>query len=138
VRLYEGMFLAEAGKAKDNLDDIRDEIKETLSRFGAEVINCEKWDERRLAYPIKQEGVSVRRGFYLLSHFNAPPESITKIDRAFRISENILRFLITHDEDGTEIPQPVRVERDDGYGKPRRERGDKDKRGDRPRGGDRD
>ena len=111
MRLYEAMILIETGKAKDDLEGLCQGIRKNLERFGAEVINCEKWDERRLAYPIKHQ----RRGTYVLSHFNAPPDAVSKIERAFRLSDSILRALITLDEDGSEIVPPG-TDREDATG----------------------
>ena len=127
MRLYEAMILIEAGRAKANHDEIVEEITKTIERFGGQVVNCEKWDERKLAYAIKRQ----RRGVYLLSHFTAPPEAIVRIERAFAISETFLRVLVTRDEDGTDVvpPGPARDE----FGMERPERGG---RGPRRDGGD--
>jgi small subunit ribosomal protein S6 len=126
LRLYEAMILIEAGKAKSNLEEITEEITKTIERFGGQIVNCEKWDERKLAYPVKRQ----RRGVYLLSHFTAPSDAIARVERAFGISENFLRVLITRDEDGTDVvpPGPARDE----FGMERPERGS---RGPRREGG---
>ena len=123
MRLYEAMFLVDSGRAKDNLSAVQEQISETMTRHGAELVNCDKWEERKLAYSVKRH----RRGTFLLSHFTAPPDSITRIERAFGLSDAILRVLITVDEDGPEIAPPrpdrddFRPERGGGRG-PRRER----------------
>ena len=109
MQLYEAMFLVDGGKARDDLDAVRDEISQTVARQGAELVNCEKWEERKLAYPVKRH----KRGTFLLSHFHAPPDAIPRIERAFQLSEVVLRVLITVDEDGSEIvsPSPSRSDR---------------------------
>lgn len=122
MRLYEAMVLVDSNRGKEDFDGVRKEITDTLERFGCEVVNCDKWDERKLAYPINRQ----RRALYLLSHFNAPPDAIAKIERAFQISDTVMRAMITLDDDGTDIVPPGRDESRS------RDRGDRD-RGDRDR-----
>ena len=141
MRLYEAMFVANSSRAREDLPAIQEEIREALTRHGAELVNCERWEERKLAYPIKRH----KRGMFLLSHFHAPTDAIGRIERAFRLSETVLRMLITVDEDGTEIVSP-RPDRDGdmgGYGRgpdSRRERRPRSerRRAERPRGGSND
>ncbi len=102
MHLYEAMFLIDNGKAKDGLTDVRQEIAEAVQRQEGELVNCEKWEERKLAYPVKRQ----KRGTYVLAHFNAPPDAIARLERAFQLSGSVLRVLITVDEDGPEVVAP--------------------------------
>lgn len=97
-RLYETMVIVDSNKAKENYEQIEAEVLECITRHGAEIVKCIKWDDRRLAYEIKR----IKRGLYLLIHFNADPGAIAAIDRQFRLSETVLRALILVDEDGVE------------------------------------
>ena len=110
MRLYETMFLVDNAKAKENVEAVAAELKEMLERFGGEVINCEKWDERKLAYQI----VKQRRGTYMLSHWNGPPDAPAKLERACQLSDTVLRVLTVLDEDGIEVPKPREDTRRDG------------------------
>lgn len=98
MRLYEAMFLVDAARAREKIDPVLDDLRGMVERVGAEVVSCEKWDERRLAYRIKRH----RRGTYVLCHFNGPPDSIVKLERACKLSDSVLRVLVVRDEDGIE------------------------------------
>lgn len=99
-RIYEAMFLIRNKPAKDDIDGIMKEINSYLEEIDAKVINCGKWDERKLAYDISGE----RRGTYILCHFEAKPDRIVRLERRCQISETILRALVVRDTDGTELP----------------------------------
>ena len=102
TRVYEGMFLVKNKPAKDDFDGVLKELSSYVEEIGATIINCGKWDERRLAYDIKGE----RRGTYVLFHFEAEPESIARLERRCRISDLVMRALIVRDTDGTKLPPP--------------------------------
>lgn len=90
TNIYEALFLfpqsasAELSAAVDHINDI-------LQRANAEVIALRKWDERRLAYDIRGN----KRGVYFLAYFRAPTSSIVGIERDCRLSEKLLRSMIT-------------------------------------------
>ena len=111
MRLYETMFMADNTKAKEDLDGLLAELGEIVTRAGGEIVNIDKWDERKLTYQIKRQ----RRGTYVLCHWNGPSDGPAKVERSCSLSETVLRVLTLRDEDGTEIAAP----REESY--PRRE-----------------
>ncbi len=96
------MFLADNTKAKEDIDGILAELGEIVTRAGGEVVNIDKWDERKLTYEIKRQ----RRGTYVLCHWNGPIDAPAKVERSCLLSETVLRVLNLRDEDGTEIKSP--------------------------------
>ena len=87
--LYEGLFLVSQTAAAD-LNAATEHIKGILARAEADVIGLQKWDERRLAFPIKGQ----RRGTYFISYFRAPHSKLAGLERDCNLSEQILRSLI--------------------------------------------
>ncbi len=56
------------------------------------------WGRRRLAYPIRHEGVDYRDGHYVLVYFTAMPKAISEIERELKLDTNVVRYLLlTHD-----------------------------------------
>jgi small subunit ribosomal protein S6 len=89
-RVYEGMFLIEPGVAS-MWDDLTKNLHGLLERHGADVVGITRWDERKLAYPVKKE----RRGTYVLSFFTlTDPSTLAAIEHDARLDENILRLLV--------------------------------------------
>lgn len=127
MKLYEGMFLVDHNKARQDFAKVQEEITGIIVKAGGEIVNLESWAERKLCYEIKRH----RRGAFVLSHFRVPPEGVAKIERSCRLSEIVLRVLVTRDEDGPEIPHYS--ERAD-----IEERGGEEFDGEAPRGGRRE
>lgn len=87
---YEAMLLFPQS-ANVDLKGTVEFIKETLTKNGAEIVSLKKWGDRQLAYPINKQ----KRGVYILTYFKAPTDKLTAIDRAFNLSETVMRHLIT-------------------------------------------
>ncbi len=89
-RVYEGMFLIEPSVAA-MWDDLTKKLRGLLQRHGAEVVGITRWDERKLAYPVKKE----KRGTYVLTFFWLQDAgAVAEIERDSRLDEDILRLLV--------------------------------------------
>lgn len=125
MKLYEAMFVVDSNKARQEHEKVVEELKGVILKGGGEVVNCDKWEERKLCYAIKRH----KRAIYYLAHFRAEGEAIVRIERAAQLCETVLRALITVDEDGEAFPVYIEPIEDMPFGRPRRFDGD----GDRPR-----
>lgn len=88
-RYYESYIIIDG-----NLEDsaIEEEIKKYESFFGKneiEINNLDRIGRKRLAYQIKKK----QNGFYVCFQITAPPQIITKLERTYKLDENILRYL---------------------------------------------
>ena len=108
-KLYEAMFIVDSAKAKEDYAKMEAECLGCLTRHGAEIVKAVKWDDRRLSYEINK----IRRGTFILVHFNSDPSAITKMERQCSLNENILRVLILVDEDGVEVETMAAKEKGD-------------------------
>jgi small subunit ribosomal protein S6 len=112
VRLYECMWVVDANTGREDYNKVITALKEIVEKGGGSWLNADKWEERRLAYQIKKR----KRGLYIINHFSAPTEAVTRIDRNARLSDVVLRHMITIDEDGLTTSPPVRTLDDDDFG----------------------
>jgi len=94
LRAYEGLFLVDEGKASDDFQAVSDHIGELLTRHGATVGRLEKWDSRRLAYPIERK----KRGTYVLAKFELEPAQVAGLTEDCRLSRVILRCVVLREE----------------------------------------
>ncbi len=90
---YEGLFLFPQAATAD-LQAALDHVSEILSRASAEVISMSKWDERKLAYDIEGN----KRGVFFLTYFKCDTKNLVSIERDARLSERLLRALVTRAE----------------------------------------
>lgn len=89
-KMYEGLFLFPQA-AISNLDAASSHVQDMLTKVGAELIAFRKWDDRRLAYPIKGN----KRGVFFLAYFKVVGTVIGSLERNLLLSEEVLRFMIT-------------------------------------------
>lgn len=97
MRRYEGMFLFDSGTTRD-WNSIEQEVRRLCDRIGAQLLVCVKFDERKLAYEIKKR----KRGTYVLTYFDAPPERLPDLERDVQLSDVILRALFLRADGLTE------------------------------------
>ncbi len=90
ITTYEGMFLFPQSATSD-LAAASQHVLDHLEKVGAEVVSFRKWDDRRLAYPIKGN----KRGVYFLGYFNLSGDKMASLERNLLLSEDLVRFLIT-------------------------------------------
>ena len=86
---YEGVIVINATLEDAQIEEIIRNIQEFVKANDGEITAFEKWGRKRLAYPIKK----AKSGFYLIYRFIAPPDLIYKLERTFRLDENIFRYL---------------------------------------------
>lgn len=80
---------------ESSIDKITDRIKSSITAKEGKITYEENWGKRKLAYPIKKTDT----GIYILVYFEAPKESLAKIERDLRLTEEIIRFLIVAKEE---------------------------------------
>jgi small subunit ribosomal protein S6 len=89
------MFVVDVAKGGTEFAATIRHIAGLLSRNGAQIERIERWDERKLAYPIRH----AKRGIYVLVHFRAEGSAISEMRRSIELSEELLRALILKAEE---------------------------------------
>jgi small subunit ribosomal protein S6 len=148
LKQYEAMFLV-GPLATAEPENALNICRQMVEKHGGTIIVHKKWDERKLTYELEGQ----KRGTYIISYFRAPGSAIAPMEREVRLSEQVLRVLITdadhlnEQEMAAVEPQPIIKEekpaydREGGYGDRGGDRGDRGDRGPRsfaPRGPRRD
>jgi small subunit ribosomal protein S6 len=91
VNSYECLFLLDPTKTATDMDGVRAQLHQTLEKHGAEILASRKWDDRKLAYPIKGH----KKGIYYLAYFKTDSKKISELEHDFRLSELILRHMVS-------------------------------------------
>jgi small subunit ribosomal protein S6 len=92
ANVYECMFLLDTNKVAGDIPAAAKQLHSILERNKCEVLASRPWDERKLAYPIKNH----KKGLYYLTYFRTDSQNIVGIERDCALSELILRMLILH------------------------------------------
>jgi small subunit ribosomal protein S6 len=90
VNSYECLFLLDPTKSAD-LEAVKTQLHGTLEKYGVELLASRKWDDRKLAYPIKGH----KKGVYYLTYFKAESKKISELEHDFRLNDVILRHMVS-------------------------------------------
>lgn len=90
TRLYEAMFLLDNQVVREDWQQAKARVTDTLTKHGAKVVTARRWDERKLAYTVKRKN----RATFLLVYYEMGNEHIAAMRRDFDLSEAVLRYLI--------------------------------------------
>jgi len=87
---YEIAVLFDPGLEID-LDKATAKIEKIFKDNGGKLTNTDNWGKRKLAYPIKKQ----EHAIYVFYTVDLPGETVRKVESAFNITDEIIRFLIT-------------------------------------------
>ncbi len=90
MKHYEGMFLTHNQEARKDTDYLAEHVRGLIEKSGGAVQQLKKWDERKLAYPIKR----VTHGVYFITYFTGDQATVAKLRAEVRLSSLVLRHLV--------------------------------------------
>ena len=137
--LYEHVFLARQDLSSAQVEALVEQTRELVEGQGGSLGRIESWGVKSLQYRIDKN----RKAHFTLIDLDAPASAIHELERQWRISEDVLRYMtikVDKHEDGPSAMIQRRDDRRGGRGgdrdRDRGPRGDRPPRSDRP-GGDR-
>lgn len=99
VRNYELMYIIDPTIGGDEeYAGITTRVNSSIGNAGATISDGEvlaPTGRRKLAYPIRHNGQDLAEGFYVFTRFQAQPQQITTIERDLKLTEEIIRYLLT-------------------------------------------
>ncbi len=95
ARPYEVTFVVRPDMDEAVFTSVVEKFKGWITNAGGTVTQTNIWGRRRLAYPINK----LTEGQYVLLLAQLPAQILAGLEREFRLSEEVLRFLIVRIED---------------------------------------
>lgn len=99
---YEMMYILRPDLGEELVDQAIAKYQDLMREQGAEQIEIQHRGKRRLAYPIDRH----REGIYIQMNYKAPGSHVAVIERAMRLSEDVIRYLTLTQELPTAEPEP--------------------------------
>lgn len=90
MRNYETMYVLRPDLDEEQVNAAIEKFSEIITNNGGEVTKVEQWGKRRLAYEVQK----LREGFYVLCYFTADTELPKELERNFKISDQVIRYLV--------------------------------------------
>ena len=86
---YETLYIIRPDLSDEQLEQVILQYQTILQDQGATEIAIQHRGKRRLAYPIKK----FREGIYIQIDFQSSGTAVSVMERAMRLSEDVIRFL---------------------------------------------
>jgi len=90
---YESVIIINPNVDEAGIKALEDRFTGLINENG-KVESIEDMGKRRLAYEIKKN----KEGIYKLINFEAKPESIAELERNYRITDEIIKFIVVKKE----------------------------------------
>ena len=98
---YETMYILRPDIAEDEVTNHIDKYNKLLEELGGKVLDSQMRGKRRLAYQIAKH----REGIYVQLSHQGDGQHIFKIEKAMRLSEDVIRYLTVKQEGPLPTPR---------------------------------
>jgi small subunit ribosomal protein S6 len=91
MRNYELAYIAHPELDESTLTNLEERVAGWIDAAGGKINKVDRWGKRRLAYEIQKQ----MDGYYYILDLDMPTSACVVVERDLRLSEQILRFMIT-------------------------------------------
>lgn len=91
---YEVIYILNSEQDDETIAAQTEKFNALVAANGGEVLKVDVWGRRRLAYPIDFKN----EGYYVLMNIKAGPELPAELERNFRISDEVMRYIVVRQE----------------------------------------
>ena len=98
---YETMYILRPDIAEDEVNNYIDKYNKLLEELGGKILDSQMRGKRRLAYPISKH----KEGIYVQLSHQGDGQHIFKIEKAMRLSEDVIRYLTVKQEGPLPTPR---------------------------------
>ena len=99
--VYETMYILRPDLGEEQVEQAINKYQNLIREQGAEQIEIQHRGKRRLAYEINRQ----RDGVYVQMNYQGPGTLIAPLERAMRLSEEVMRYLTIKQEVTEETPE---------------------------------
>ena len=99
---YETMYILRPDIAEDEVTNHINKYNKLLEDFGGTILDSQMRGKRRLAYQIAKH----REGVYVQLSHQGDGQHIFKIEKAMRLSEDVIRYMTVKQEGPLPTPKP--------------------------------
>ena len=90
---YESIIIINPNCTEEAIKALEGKVTGLINQNG-KVESVENMGKKKLAYEIKKN----KEAFYMLFNFEAKPDSIAELERNYRITDDILKFIVVRKE----------------------------------------
>lgn len=90
MRKYECMYVLHPELSEEETNQFVERFQKLVVDQGGVVDKLDIWGKRRLAYEVNK----IKEGYYVLFLFQGEPAVAQELERVFRITEKVVRYLV--------------------------------------------
>ena len=94
MRLYEAVYIFDAAMDEAAINAKLERHHALVTGKEGEVTAVDHWGSRQLAYPVAKN----KTGYYVVAQFNGDPDALPEFERALKLDETLLRYLVVLNE----------------------------------------
>ena len=91
---YETIFIINSNLEESAIKGVIEKFSNLINTNG-KVESVDEWGKKKLAYPMKKQ----TEGYYVLINFEADPSEIAELERIYRITDEVIKFITTRVND---------------------------------------
>jgi|GEM_PF-719798 len=108
MRRYEVVYVLAPTLTPEEVDQYAENFSEAAREQGAEVIEVEKWEKRKLAFRVKK----FWEGYYtILTIEEEAADAVTELERRFKVNDIVIRFLTVRIDE--EVKRAAKFKKDE-------------------------
>jgi small subunit ribosomal protein S6 len=100
TRQYEVVYIFDSALEEQAINEKLSRFHSLIQQAGAEPPQVSHWGKRTLAYPISKH----ETGYYVVAKFEAAGPALPEFERAIKLDEGVLRFLVVVNEGAQPVP----------------------------------
>ncbi len=91
---YESVIIINPNLEAESIKALVEKFSNLINNNG-KVDSVEEVGKKKLAYEIKKN----KEGYYIIFKFEAKPEVITELERVYRITDEVIKFIVIKEEE---------------------------------------
>ncbi|MFZ2054102.1 MAG: 30S ribosomal protein S6 [Candidatus Aminicenantales bacterium] len=107
MKFYETGLLIAPNLSEEDTERVITQMVEIISQRAGKLVKQERWGKRRLAYPIKRFG----EAFYVFFHYEGNPDIPLEMERRFKQTDTVLRYLTLQKDPQEAVPRKRKKEK---------------------------
>ncbi len=93
MRKYECVYVISSNLEEEQIKALIERFNNLVSQYG-ELESVEEWGKKKLAYDVQKQ----KEGYYVLMNFSSNPDFPAELERNFKITEEILKYMVVSKE----------------------------------------
>ncbi len=91
---YESVVIVNPNLEEESIKNLIKKFSDLINTDG-NITSVEEMGKRKLAYEIRKQ----KEGFYVVIKFEAKPELIAELERNYRITDEVIKFIVVKEEE---------------------------------------